>query len=368
MPFYIHQQQLWPKFYWDNDEILSLIGKVRHAQGKLLGRMEHLGFQFQHEAMLETMSTEVVKSHEIEGEFLDAEQVRSSIAKRMGIEVVGLVPSDRHIEGVIEMMLDATQNYRVKLTKERLCNWHAALFPTGRSGMVPITVADWRKDDTGPMQVVSGAMGMERVHFEAPASARLEQEMHDFMSWLNHPAEVDSLLKAAIAHIWFITIHPFDDGNGRIARAITDMMLAKSDASAQRFYSMSGQIRLDRKMYYKVLESTQKGDLDITEWVVWFLNCLQKSILANTELLSEILKKARFWDYHRQTRFNERQHKLLNKLMDDFKGKLTTSKWAKIAKCSSDTALRDIQDLIKKNVLTKEDSGGRSTNYQLIFP
>jgi Fic family protein len=342
------------------------LAETRNLQGRLLGKMESLGFDLQDEAVLNTLTTEIVKSSEIEGENLDIQQVRSSIARRLGIELAGAIESERHIDGIVEMMLDATQRHKLPLTKERLFGWHAALFPSGWSNIYKITVADWRKDTTGPMQVVSGPMGKEKVHFQAPDSDRIEGEMLEFINWIETETETDPVLKAAISHLWFVTIHPFDDGNGRITRAITEMLLARSDNSVKRFYSLSSQIRNERKQYYEMLEKTQKGNSEITEWIIWFLKCLDNAFASTTESLSRILQKAEFWKTHSKTIFNERQQKILNKLLDGFTGKLTTSKWAKICKCSQDTALRDIQNLIEKGILQKEASGGRSTNYELI--
>jgi len=330
-----------------------------------MGRMESLGFDLRNEATLETLTLDVLKSTEIEGEYLNPDQVRSSIARRLGMEIAGSVESDRNVDGVVEMMLDATQNCFNPLTSERLFDWHAAIFPTGRSGMYKITVANWRSDSTGPMQVVSGAMGKEKVHFQAPDSSLVESEMSRFLDWFNESSELDLVLKASVAHLWFVTIHPFDDGNGRITRALTDMLLAQSDRSSQRFYSMSAQIRLERKQYYEILEKTQKGNLDITDWIKWFLNCLLNALKSTDTILNRVLFKADFWTRHAKTIMNERQKKLLNKILDGFEGKLTSSKWAKIAKCSKDTAIRDINDLINKNILKKDEAGGRSTNYEL---
>lgn len=363
MKVYIHEQDNWPHFTWDNNKVLLKLGETRNLQGKLLGKMETLGFDLQSEAVLDTLTLDVIKSSEIEGEFLEKEQVRSSIARRLGLDIAGSVYSERNVEGVVEMMLDATQQYSAPLTSDRLFDWHAALFPTGRSNMYKITVADWRKD---PMQVVSGPMGKEKVHYEAPKPERVAQEMNVFLYWFENEDGLDLVLKAAIAHLWFVTIHPFDDGNGRITRAITDMLLARSDKSVQRFYSMSAQIRVERKEYYNILEKTQKENLNITEWILWFLSCLTNAINATEEILSKVLYKAEFWKLHSTTILNERQQKMINKMLDGFKGKLTSSKWGKINKCSQDTALRDIQDLIKKNILQKEASGGRSTNYELV--
>jgi len=365
MKVYIYQQDDWPNFKWNSDEFVGLLSEARNLQGRLFGKMESLGFDLRNEAFLDTLTLDVLKSSEIEGEFLNSDQVRSSVARKLGMEIAGSVESDRDVDGVVEMMLDATQNSFKPLTKERLFDWHAALFPTGRSGMSKITVADWRKDTTGPMQVVSGAMGKEKVHFQAPDSSRVDNEMSMFLDWLNNNIENDLVLKAAIAHLWFVTIHPFDDGNGRIARALTDMLLAHSDKSTQRFYSMSAQIRLERKEYYEILENTQKGNLDITEWIKWFLNCLINSLKSTDIVLNRVLFKAEFWRKHSNTIINERQKKLLNKILDGFEGKLTSSKWAKIAKCSKDTAIRDINDLISKDILKKEEGGGRSTSYVL---
>ena len=364
---YIHHLATWPHFTWDTGdmELVTLLGLVRNMQGKLIGKMEGLGFALQQEAFLENMTLDVLKSTEIEGELLNPEQVRSSIARRLGMDISSLVDSDRNTDGVVEMMLDATQKYTDPLTQDRLFDWHAALFPTGRSGMFKIVVGDWRTDVTGPMQVVSEAMGRENIHFEAPAAQRLAVEMQVFLDWFNGVNGLDPVIKAGIAHLWFVTLHPFDDGNGRIARAIADMQLARADTINQRFYSMSAQIQIKRKQYYQILEDTQKGDLDISNWLIWFLNCLKDAFLTTDTILERVLVKARFWDNHRATAINERQRLLLNKLMDGFEGKLTSSKWAKIAKCSPDTALRDIQDLQQKNMLQKEDAGGRSTSYLL---
>lgn len=327
--------------------------------------MEALGFDLRNEALLEALSQDVIKSSEIEGEILDKEQVRSSLARRLGMDISGLVDSDRDVDGVVEMMLDATQNYDQNLTKERLFGWHSSLFPAGWSGLYKIEVGKWRDDSKGPMQVVSGAMGKEKVHFQAPAAKIVNREMQNFLKWLNKKTKEDLVLMSGIAHLWFITIHPFEDGNGRIARAISDMLLSKSENSKQRFYSMSAQIRVERKGYYALLEKTQKGSLDITEWLTWFLNCLRSALKSSEEILGKVLFKHKFWNQHRDKGLNERQIKILNKMLDGFRGKLTSSKWAKINKCSKDTAIRDIQDLINKNILMKEAAGGRSTNYEL---
>lgn len=365
MNTYIYQYESWPNFIWDNQAIITTLGHVRNLQGKLIGKMEYLGFSLRDEASLETLTLEIIKSTEIEGEILNPEQVRSSIARRLGMDIAGLIPSDRNVDGVVDMVLEAIQNYQRSLTKERLFDWHFSLFPTGRSGMYKIKVGSWRDDSTGPMQVVSGPMGIEKVHFQAPSSDLIDEEMNEFLNWFNNENTIDPVIKAAIAHLWFVTIHPFDDGNGRITRAITDMLLTRSDGVAQRFYSMSAQITIERKAYYEILEKSQKGTLDITNWINWFLNCLLNALKASEEVLAKVLTKHKFWTKHAKTALNQRQVKILNKLLDGFKGKLTSGKWAKIAKCSNDTALRDIQDLIKKEILIKESAGGRSTNYIL---
>jgi Fic family protein len=328
--------------------------------------MQGLGFALRKEAVLQTLTQDVVKSSEIEGEALDAQQVRSSIARRLGIDIGALVPADRNVEGVVEMMLDATQNYGKPLTKERLFDWHAALFPTGRSGMHKILVGKWRDDKSGPMQVVSGPIGRERVHYQAPLAKRVPREMTAFLSWLAAEEPIDPVIKAALAHLWFVTIHPFEDGNGRIARAIADMALARSEESSQRFYSMSAQIRSERNAYYDMLETTQKGDLDVSEWLLWFLACLDRAFDKANAILDDVLSKSRFWQKHAETRFNERQRDMINRLLEGFEGKLTSSKWAKIEKCSQDTASRDIADLISRGVLVRDVAGGRSTSYSLV--
>ncbi len=359
---YIHQRKDWTKFTWDAAVITPLLGQVRHKQGKILGVMQVLGFRLQEETVLKTLTLDVVKSSEIEGEQLNPEQVRSSIARRLGIEIAGAVPAERNVEGVVEMLLDATQRYDAPLTDERLFGWHAALFPTGRSGMYKIKTAAWRDE---AMQVTSGPMGKETVHFEAPNADRVAAEMDLFLEWFNADQDIDPVLKAAFAHLWFVTIHPFEDGNGRITRAITDMQLARADQSKQRFYSMSAQIQADRNRYYEILESTQKGDLDITPWLEWFLTCLLHAMAQTDYTISLTLKRAQFWETHRTRVFNSRQQKMLQLLLDDFFGKLTVSKYAKITKVSTDTSLRDIQDLMTKGILTQEGSG-RGTSYKLV--
>ena len=365
MSVYIHQKKDWPNFKWDSEDIVNLLSEARNLQGRLQGKMEALGFELRNEALLDTLTLDVLKTSEIEGELLNHDQVRSSIARKLGMEIVGSVESDRNVNGVVEMMLDATQNCFKPLTKTRLFDWHAALFPTGRNGICKIIVGDWRKDTTGPMQVISGPMGKEKVHFEAPNSDLLEKEMSSLLNWFSQNNKIDLVLKASIAHLWFVTIHPFDDGNGRITRALTDMLLAQADKSNQRFYSMSAQIRIERKQYYDILEKTQKGDLNITNWIQWFLQCLINALNSTEEVLVKVLFKGNFWQIHSKTIINERQKKLINELLDSFDGKLTSSKWAKIAKCSKDTAIRDINDLIEKEILRKEEAGGRSTNYEL---
>lgn len=364
---YIHEKAQWPTFRWDHRRISQLLVDVRHRQGRLIGRMEGLGFQLQTEAVLNTLTEDVLKSSEIEGEKLDRDQVRSSIARRLGIDIGGLTPADRDVEGVVEMMLDATQHYDQPLTARRLFDWHAALFPTGRSGMSRINVGSWRDDRKGPMQVVSGPIGKERIHYEAPAAPRLRAEMKRFLDWFEKDHSNDLVIKAGVAHLWFVTIHPLDDGNGRIARAIADMVLARSEHSAKRFYSMSAQIRQERKAYYEILESTQKGNLDITGWLEWFLACLGRAFNGSERILAGVLGKARFWDRLADMEFNERQRDMVNRLLNGFEGKLTSSKWAKLEKCSQDTALRDIDDIIRKGVLKKESAGGRSTSYSLAL-
>lgn len=365
---YIHQYNAWPKFTWDEKILSKLLTTVRYKQGRLLGKMEGLGFSLKEEATLQTLTQDVLKSSEIEGEILNPDQVRSSIARRLGMEVAGLIPSDRNVDGVVEMMLDATQRYNSELSEERLFGWHAALFPTGRSGMYKIVVGNWRnntKDD--PMQVVSGAMGREVVHYQAPDSEILGKEMQQFINWFNAMMDIDPVLKAGLAHLWFVTIHPFDDGNGRIARALTDMQLARADESSQRFYSMSSQIRAERNAYYNMLEKTQKGGLDVTDWLEWFLSCYDRALSNTDQTLATVIQKAKFWENPTTENINERQKLMLNKLLDGFEGKLSSSKWAKIAKCSQDTAGRDIAGLIERGLLVKESAGGRSTSYALNY-
>ena len=363
---FLWEKSDWPTLTWDDKSLTRLLAEVSREQGRLLGKMEALGFELRNEAHLQTLTEDVVKSSEIEGEKLEREQVRSSIARRLGMDAGGLVPADRNVEGVVEMMLNATGNYAEPLTEERLFAWHASLFPTGRSGMTKILVGCWRDDRDGPMQVVSGPVGREKAHFEAPPAERVPNEMAKFLRWFEQPGDMDPLLMAGIAHLWFVTIHPFDDGNGRIARAIADMVLARSEKTGQRFYSMSAQIRREHKAYYETLEWTQKGDLEVTRWQDWFLNCLGRAIDGAQETLGAVLGKSRFWERFATEALNERQIKVLNRLLDGFEGKLTTSKWAKLAKCSQDTAYRDILDLIERGALQKDSAGGRSTSYSLV--
>ena len=365
MTTYIHELQEWPRFRWDEGLAARHLAPVRHRQGRLIGRMEALGFDLRAEAVLATLTEDILKSSEIEDETLNKDQVRSSIARRLGLDIGALAPADRRTEGVVEMMLDATQKYAEPLTEERLFAWHAALFPTGRSGMTRIISSAWRDDSSGPMRVVSGPIGHERLHYAAPRAARLEAEMSAFLKWFNHEAVLDPVLKAALAHLWLATIHPFDDGNGRIARSIADMALARSEQSAQRFYSMSAQIRLERNAYYDVLETTQKSDLDITVWLEWFLGCLDRAIEGAENTLSGVLRKARFWEAIRDQSLNERQRKVINRLLDGLEGKLTSSRWAALTESSPDTALRDITDLVKRGILVRDAGGGRSTSYSL---
>jgi Fic family protein len=368
---YIYQSSSWPRFKWDREKLAETLAAVRLRQGRLIGHMEALGFRLRTEAVLQTLTSDVIKSSEIEGERLDADQVRSSIARKLGVDIGALKPADRNVEGVVEMMLDATREYDQPLTAARLFGWHAALFPTGRSGLRKIKTGRWRDDSTGPMQVVSGPMQREKVHFEAPAAARLPDEMRAFLKWFNAPANGDAVVKAALAHLWFVTLHPFDDGNGRIARAIADMALARSEGSSQRFYSMSAQIRQERNAYYGILERTQRGtmdtrpSMDITPWMDWFLECLGRAIDGAQTALKGVLAKARFWETFAATPLNDRQRKVVNRLLDGFEGKLTTSKYAKLTGCSHDTALRDILSLMESGILVHGDGGGRSTSYAL---
>lgn len=362
----IWERDTWPNLNWQDTRVAARLAEVRHTQGKLIGRMESLGLKLREEAVLQTLTQDVVKTSEIEGEQLDITQVRSSLARRLGIDIGALPPTDRNVEGIVEVMLDATRNYDAPLTAERLFGWHAALFPTGRSGMTRIRVGDWRDDSTGPMQVVSGPYGRERVHYTAPPASWVAAEMEAFLAKFNTPISSDPVIKAALAHLWFMTIHPFEDGNGRIARFIADLALARSEGSSQRFYSMSAQIRTERSAYYDQLERTQKGETDVTDWILWFLACLDRAIRGADSPLAAVVAKGQFWERAAPMPLNERQIKILNRLLDGFEGKMTTSKWATIAKCSQDSANRDIATLIELGLMRKGEAGGRSTNYELV--
>lgn len=365
---YVHELQAWPTLTWEGDSLAAPLGAVRHKQGRLLGKMEAFGFDLRTEASLEVLTSDVVKSSAIEGEALNPDEVRSSIARRLGLDVAGLPRAGREVEGIVEMMLDATGKFNEPLTKERLFAWHASLFPTGRSGMNEIAVGRWRPKEAGEMQVVSGPIGRERVHFRAPDADKLESETKAFIDWFNGPALVDPVLKAGIAHFWFVTIHPFEDGNGRIARAIADMALARADGTKDRFYSMSSQIAAERKEYYQELEVAQRGDLEVTRWLAWFLDCLGRAIDGADQALAAVLHKAKLWQRINLKPVNERQRLVINRLLEDFKGNLTTAKYAKLAKCSTDTALRDIRELLGRGILLQNPSGGRSTSYRLAEP
>jgi Fic family protein len=362
---WIHEQPGWPNFTWDHATLALHLADVRHRQGRLLGRMDALGFDLKREACLATITNDVVKSSAIEGETLNPDEVRSSIARRLGIDVTGLSSASRNVEGIVEMMLDATQNYRQPLTAARLHDWHAALFPTGRSGMSRITVGGWRPLSAGAMQVVSGLIGHERVHFEAPSADRLDAEMSAFLAWFNADQLIDVMIKAGLAHFWFVTIHPFEDGNGRIARAIADLSLSRADGTENRFYSMSTQIEAERKAYYSVLERQQRDTVDVTVWLDWFLDCLGRALNQAEETLSKVLYKAQMWDRINRRAVNDRQRRVLNRMFEGFKGHLNTSKYATLAKCSADTALRDIQQLVEHGILVQNPGGGRSTSYRL---
>jgi Fic family protein len=365
---YIHQLPKWPELVWDGDALAATLAAVRHKQGRLLGKMEGLGFELRSEASLEVLTSDVVKSSAIEGEALNPAEVRSSIARRLGLDVAGLPKAGREADGVVEMMLDATRNYSSRLTKKRLFDWHASLFPTGRIGMRRIKVGTWRTHESGPMQVVSGPLSREKVHFEAPEADRLESEVSSFLAWFNAPAAIDPVLKAGLAHFWFVTIHPFEDGNGRIARAIADMALARADGTSDRFYSMSSQIEAERKDYYRELEKAQRSDVDVTHWLSWFLACLTRAIDGAHHTLAAVLRKATLWQRINRLPVGDRQRLVINRLLNGFKGFLTTSKYAKLAKCSTDTALRDIQQLLERRILVQNAGGGRSASYRLADP
>ncbi len=362
---WIYEDDDWPNFTWNSEALTPKLAELRHRQGKLLGRMEALGFDLKQEATLNTLTTDVINSSAIEGELLDRDEVRSSIARRLGLDIAGLVPASRDVEGIVEIMLDATQQFEAPLTAARLFDWHAALFPTGRSGMVAITVGAWRPESAGPMQVVSGALGREKVHFEAPSANVLDQEMNRFLDWFENQTGVDPILKSAIAHLWFVTIHPFEDGNGRIARAIADMALARADGVRERYYSMSTQIEAERKFYYAELEREQRGSVDIFRWLEWFLNCLGRALESAETSLESVIFKARFWEHANRCSLNERQRNVMNRMLNGFKGHLNTSKYAKLTKCSTDTALRDIRGLLGHGLVIKNPGGGRSTSYRL---
>ncbi len=365
-PIYIWQHKNWTDFQWDSSRIEKLLGEVRNIQGKVSGTFSMVGFETQSKTALEAMTQDVVMSSEIEGERLKADSVRSSLARHLGLDYAGLPESDHYIEGVVQVTIDAETNCNKPLTAERLFDWHAALFPYGRSGTYKITVANWRQGDDA-MLIVSGAMGKEKVHYRAPDSCQVPEEMEKFLAWINSDTQTDSILKAAVAHLWFVAIHPFDDGNGRLTRTITDLLLARSDNMQHRYYSLSAEIRNNRKEYYDILERTTCGKPEITEWLIWFLNCTKQAMEKSLEKVKTIVEKTKFWDIHKDTQLNERQRKIINMLWDEFFGKLTTSKWAKICKCSQDTALRDIHDLIEKGILKPSEASGRSKNYILAF-
>ena len=362
---YVHELAEWPHLTWSEQALAQALGAVRHQQGRHLGRMEALGFDLRTEANVAALTDEVVRSSAIEGERLNSDEVRSSLSRRLGLDVAGLPAPSREVEGIVELMLDATRHYDQPLTAERLFAWHAALFPTGRSGLYPITVGAWRDPSAGPMQVVSGALGRERVHFQAPAAERVAPEMERFFAWFNGSATLDPVLKAAVAHFWFVTIHPFADGNGRIARAIADMALARGDGTPERFYSMSARIAAERKEYYLQLESAQRGSTDITAWIAWFISCLERAIAASDDLLATVLRKGRMWQSLSAKPVNDRQRLVLNRMLGDWQGFLTTAKYATLAKCSPDTAQRDIKDLVERGALVQNEAGGRSTSYRL---
>lgn len=362
---YIYEESDWPDFHWNSERIARPLAHVRHLQGRLIGHMQAIGFNLSQEAELQTLTSDVLKSSEIEGEKFDPQQVRSSVARRLGIDIGGLEPKHRLIEGTVEMVLDVSHHYDQPLTTERLFSWHSALFPEGRSGFRKILSGAWRNDSTGPMQVVSGPLGRERIHFQAPSAELLPKEIDLFLKWFNATDDIDAVLKSAVAHFWFVTIHPFDDGNGRIARAIADMQLARSEMSARRFYSMSAQIQRERNDYYEILEKSQKGGLDITAWIEWFLGCLTRAVGNAEAVLGVVMAKARFWQRMQNININERQRLVINRFLDGFEGNLTTSKYAKLAKCSPDTALRDIASLMEAGVFIRNPGKGRSTSYSI---
>ncbi|MFF8802828.1 MULTISPECIES: Fic family protein [unclassified Methylobacterium] len=365
---YIYDRPEWPHFRWDEAALATRLAEVRHHQGRLLGRMEALGFELETEAVFQTLVQDALKTSEIEGESLDREQVRSSVARRLGLDRAGMMPVERPVEGLVAMLLDATQGHAAPLTVERLFRWHAGLFPDGGQGRKAFTVGGWRTDELGSMQVVSGPVGRERVHFRAPPAERITAEMDAFLTWFEEPGiRIDPVLKAAVAHIWFVTIHPFDDGNGRIARAIADLALARSEGTGQRFYSMSSRLRVERSSYYATLEAIQKGELDITIRLAWFLDVLDQALHDAETALADVIRKAKVWEILATKALNDRQRLMISRVLNGFQGKLTTSKWAQIAKCSQDTALRDIEGLITAGVFVKEPGGGRSTSYALAL-
>ncbi|MBV7484765.1 Fic family protein [Bordetella sp. BOR01] len=365
---YIWQAPDWPHWRYDLAALAPLLAEVSHAQGLLAGRLVDAGLPVRAQASLSVLTDDVVKTSEIEGEKLDVASVRSSIAQRLGVDIGALAPVDRHVEGIVEVVLDATANCHAPVTQERLLGWHAALFPTGHSGLVRIAAGAWRDDAHGPMQVVSGPVGRHRIHYEAPPATRLAADTCRFLDWINSPPHEPPLVRAGLGHLWFVTLHPFDDGNGRIARALGDLLLARADNASQRFYSLAAQIRREREAYYQILEQTQKGTLDVTAWLTWFLSALQRAIAQAQRTLDAVLGKTRFWQQVAGTPMNERQTRLVNRLLDGFEGKLTTTKWAAIAKCSADTALRDINELVARDVLRRSPAGGRSTSYELNIP
>ncbi|MFV2073913.1 MAG: Fic family protein [Thermoanaerobaculales bacterium] len=362
---FIHEKPGWPVFSWDWDALAAPLAAARYKQGKHLGKMGALGFDLRAEANLSVLTSEVVNSSAIEGEILHPEEVRSSIARRLGLDVAGLPEPRREIEGVVEMTLDATQNFEAPLTDDRLFGWHTSLFPTGRSGRTRITVGAWRSKEADPMQVVSGPIGHEKVHFEAPGAERLESEMMGFLEWVHSPPTIDPVLKAGIVHFWFVTIHPFEDGNGRIARAIGDIVLSQADGTKDRFFSLSSQIEAERTEYYLQLEAAQRGDLDITRWLTWFLSCLDDAIGNAETSLAAVLHKAKLWQRINRHPVNNRQREVINLMLDGFEGFMTTSKYAKLAKCSQDTALRDIRELLERGIMVQNPGRGRSTSYRL---
>jgi len=362
---YIHELADWPRFTWQDERLIGPLGRVRHRYGRIQGRLDALGLQPRNETSLATLTEDALRSAEIEGERLDALQVRSSVARRLGVDIVHAVPSSREVDGMVDVTVDAIQRCRAPLTRERLLSWQAALFPTGRSGLLQVRTGDWRDDALGPMQVVSGGFGRERVHFQAPAAEGIPREMDRFLAWFETESVIDPILLAGLAHLWFVTIHPFDDGNGRIARALADLRLARMDGGTVRFHSLSAAILSDRKEYYRVLETTQRGDMDVTPWLEWFLGCLGRALDRAEETIGGVLRRHTFWQRHAATAFNDRQRKILSMLLEDFEGKLTSGKWAKLAGCSSDTALRDIQSLVEKGILEQDEGGGRSTGYRI---